>query len=105
MWKRAWLFATALLRERAVDPCRATLSFTAFFLPAPAILQEVFVFIVAYLDEDRRFSTKVLAELRSIAAVLPFLSRDLWCEETCCAYMSDASLQDFALHPAKTPAR
>ena len=71
------------------------------FWPALSILQDVFVFIVGNLEVDTVFSERLLGELRAIAAVPPFLERDLRMPTSAHAFMSDASLQEYALREAK----
>jgi hypothetical protein len=47
----------------------------------------------------------VRAELRAIAAVVPLPVRNLGHTESTTAYMSDASLQGYALHRADLPSQ
>ena len=68
--------------------------------PALSILQDVFVFIVENLEVDTIFSERLLGQLRAIAAVLSLLERDLGMPTSAHAFMSDASLQGYALHEA-----
>ena len=70
------------------------------FRPALAILLDVFQFVAQSLDVDTVLDERVRGELRAAAAMLPFLEHNAAAVWNPVCYISDSSLEGYAVHCA-----